>query len=100
MPCEKGRGLMAHTHCTGPGQGQGPGNDGFLYFTMYCTHYTGPGNDGFLYFTMYCTHYTGPGNDGFLYFTMYCTHYRDRDREPLFSIVPFPVSVAYSVYEP
>ena len=34
---------MAHTHCAGPrlGQGQGPENDGFLYITMYCTHYTG-----------------------------------------------------------
>ena len=31
--------VMAHTHCTGPGQG--PGNDGFLYYTLYCTQYTG-----------------------------------------------------------
>ena len=23
--------------------GQGPGNDGFLYYTMYCIHYTGTG---------------------------------------------------------
>ena len=29
--------LMAHSHCTGPG------NDGFLYYAMYCTHYTGTG---------------------------------------------------------
>ena len=28
------------THCIGLGQGQGPENDGFLYCTMYCTHYT------------------------------------------------------------
>ena len=28
---------MAHTYCTG----QGLGNDGFLYYTMHCTHYTG-----------------------------------------------------------
>ena len=28
---------MAHTHCTEPGQGQEPGNDGILYYTMYCT---------------------------------------------------------------
>ena len=35
--------LMAHTHCMGPGPGQGPGNDGFLYDAMYCTHYTGTG---------------------------------------------------------
>ena len=33
--------LMAHSHWTGPGPGQGPGNDGFLYYAMYCTHYTG-----------------------------------------------------------
>ena len=32
-------GVRAHTHCTG----QGLGNDGFLYYTMYCTHYTGTG---------------------------------------------------------
>ena len=30
-------GLMAHTHCTGPG------SDEFLYDAMYCTHYTGTG---------------------------------------------------------
>ena len=30
---------MAYTHCMGLGQGQGPGNDGFLYYTMYCTQY-------------------------------------------------------------
>ena len=35
--------LMACSHCTGPGTGQGMGNDGFLYYTMYCTHYTGTG---------------------------------------------------------
>ena len=35
--------VMAHSHCTGPGPDQGPGNDGFLYYTMYCTHYTGKG---------------------------------------------------------
>ena len=34
---------MAHSHCTGPGQGQELGNDGFLYYTMYCIHYTGTG---------------------------------------------------------
>ena len=27
----------------GTGQGQGQGNDGFLHYTMYCTHYTGTG---------------------------------------------------------
>ena len=26
---------MAYSHCTGSGQGQGPGNDGFLYAAMY-----------------------------------------------------------------
>ena len=35
--------LMAHSHCTGLGQGQGPENDGFLYYAMYCTHCTGTG---------------------------------------------------------
>ena len=43
---------MAHSHCTGPGQGQGPGNDGFLYYPIYCSHYTGRG--------------TGTGNHCFL----------------------------------
>ena len=45
----------------------------------------------------------GSGNDGFLYYAMYCTHYTmDRDGEPLFSIVPNPVTVPAlcSVYEP
>ena len=32
---------MACSHCTGPGTGQGTGNGGFLYYAMYCTHYTG-----------------------------------------------------------
>ena len=35
--------VMAHTHCTRPGQGQGPGNNGFLYYATHCTHYTGTG---------------------------------------------------------
>ena len=34
---------MAHLHCTGLGQGLG--NDGFLYKTMYCTHYTVTGTE-------------------------------------------------------
>ena len=25
---------MAHSHCNGPGQGQGPGNNGFLYCSI------------------------------------------------------------------
>ena len=29
--------FMAHSHCTGPG------NDGSLYYAMYCTHHTGTG---------------------------------------------------------
>ena len=32
--------LMTQSHCMGPGTGQGPENGGFLYYTMYCTHYT------------------------------------------------------------
>ena len=32
----------------GSGLGQEPGNDGFLYYTMHCTHYTGTGNNCFL----------------------------------------------------
>ena len=31
--------VMAHSHCTGPGQG----NDGSVYYAMYCTHFTGTG---------------------------------------------------------
>ena len=39
--------VMAHSHCTGPGQGQEPGNDGFLYYAtcIYCSHYTGTGTE-------------------------------------------------------
>ena len=45
--------LMAHTHCTGPGQG--PENDGFLYYAMYGTHYTGTGTWN-LCFLLYPSH--------------------------------------------
>ena len=66
--------LMAHTHCMGPGPGQEQG--------------TGPGTMGF--YTMLCNVHT--------------TQWWDRDREPLFSIVPIPFSVPVlvpcSVYEP
>ena len=37
--CNDLKSLMAHWHCTGPEPG--PGNNGFIYYTMYCTHYTG-----------------------------------------------------------
>ena len=44
--------LVARVHCTGPGQGQRLGNDGFLYCIMYCAHYawtgTGTWNHSFL----------------------------------------------------
>ena len=42
--------VMACSHCTGPGTGLGMGNDGFLYYAVYCTHYTvtGTGNHCFL----------------------------------------------------
>ena len=40
--------VMACSHCTGPGTGQGPGNNGFLYYTMYCTHHAVTGNHCFL----------------------------------------------------
>ena len=40
---------------------------------------------------------TGTMNDGFLYYAMYCTHYTATGTEP---IVPVPVSVPCSVYEP
>ena len=52
------------------------------FYIMLCTvHYrgTGTGNDGFLYYAMYCTHYMGTGNDGFLYYAMYCTLHMDRE---------------------
>ena len=35
----KGSPVMAHSHCNGTGTR----NDGFLYYAMYCTHYTGSG---------------------------------------------------------
>ena len=42
--------VMACSHCTGPGMEQGTGDNGFLYYTMYCAHYTrtGTGNHCFL----------------------------------------------------
>ena len=44
--------LMAHSHCTGLEHGQGPENYGFLYYAIYCSHYsgtkTGTGNNCFL----------------------------------------------------
>ena len=66
----KEQGLMAHSHCTGPGPGQGPGNDGFLYYALYCSHYTGTGtgNHCFLLYlsrsrsrsrAVWMSHYTG-----------------------------------------
>ena len=45
---------MAHSHCKIPGQGQGPGNDGFLYYAIYCSHYTGTGT-GKVTIVFYCT---------------------------------------------
>ena len=36
---------MACSHCTGPGTGQGTGIDGFLYYSMYCTHHTVTGTE-------------------------------------------------------
>ena len=33
--------IMAYSHSTGLAQGQGLGNDGFLYYAMYCIHYRG-----------------------------------------------------------
>ena len=92
--------LMACSHCMT--HGQGPGNDGFLYYAMYrklhrdrdqetmgfyimlCTVHTtqGPGNDGFLYYAMYCTHYTGTGNGKRWVSILCCVPYTlHRDRE-------------------
>ena len=34
-------GVVAHPHYTGLGLGQGLGTDAFLYYAMYCQHYTG-----------------------------------------------------------
>ena len=45
-------GVMACSRCMGLVMGEGMGNDGFLYYTIYCTHYTGTG--------------TGTGNHCFL----------------------------------
>ena len=46
----------------------------------------------------------GLGNDGFLYHYVLYTLHRDRDREPLFSIVPISVPIRVlvpcSMYEP
>ena len=43
------------------------------YKFMACSHNTGLGtrNDGFLYYTMYCTHYTVPG-EGYDTIVFYC----------------------------
>ena len=57
--------VMTCSHCTGPGTGQGTGNDGFLYEAMYCTHYTGPGLGMMDFCIRLCTVHTtqrqGPG---------------------------------------
>ena len=73
--------IIAHTHCTGPGPGPGPGPA------------LGQGPDsGTMVFHI-------------LYYVLYTLH-GDRDREPLFSIVPIPVPVLVpvpvpcSMYEP
>ena len=50
--------VTAHSHCTGPGQRHEPGNDWFLYYVIYCTHYTGTGVGTIVF---YCTH-PGPCN--------------------------------------
>ena len=53
--------LISHAHCTRPGQGLG--NDGFLYYAMYCTHYTGQGQ-GHGTIVFYCASpvpFPGPG---------------------------------------
>ena len=63
-------GIMACSHCTRPGTGWRMGNNGFLYYIMYYTHYTGTGTVTIVF---YCVH---PGR---------CS-------------VPFPVPC--SVYEP
>ena len=47
--------IMLYTVHTTQGQGQGPGNDGFLYYAIYCSHYTGTG--------------TGTGNHCFLLYS-------------------------------
>ena len=71
--------IMAHTHCTGPRPGPGPA--------------LGQGPDsGTMVFHI-------------LYYVLYTLH-GDRDRDPLFSIVPIPVPVLVpvpvpcSMYEP
>ena len=71
--------------------------DGFLYYTMYCTHCTGSGprrmgfyitlctvhtardqdEEGWvsiLHYVLYTLHGIRTKKDGFLYYTMYCTH--------------------------
>ena len=69
--------IMAHTHCTGPGPGPALGQ--------------GPGSGTMIFHILYYVLYTLHG---------------DRDREPLFSIVPIPVPVLVlvpvpcSMYEP
>ena len=52
---------------------------------------TGPGNDGFLYYAIYCTHYTGTGNHCFLLGPLFSI---------VAFPVPVPVPVRCSVYEP
>ena len=64
---------------------------------------TGTGNDGFLYYTMYCTHYTGAGA-GNRFFSIVpvpvpvpvtCNVYEPLDTYALFpiNIAPFPLTL-------
>ena len=47
--------LMACSHCTGQGTGQGRGNDGFLYCTVYL-HATQGQGQGQQTIVFYCVH--------------------------------------------
>ena len=49
--------LMACSRCTGPGTGQGMGNDGFLYYTMSNAAHTTQGQgQGQQIIVFYCVH--------------------------------------------
>ena len=58
-----------------------------FYITLCTVHTTqGQGNDGFLYYAMYCTHYTGTGTSkrwvSILHYVLYTLH-GDRDQETM-----------------
>ena len=91
----------------GTGNGNGTGNDGFMYFAMYCSHYTGTGTGtgkwwiSVLHYVLYTLHRDRDRWVSILHYVLFTLH-RDREREqgPLGYIPIFPFLVPCSVNAP